>query len=804
MGSLFLAWHRSGAHALTTGLSGARRGGSVTLRLTAMAGGSSRTANLPFELFGPADVAAIRAGAIRRRHPAPGVGDAIPELAAHVEFQAPDLPWRYSPEGPSGAPGSRSMAPWLVLLAGAETEIVPLGRSRVRVNAAVLGLAPLHKSRQWAHVHQDDSGGMTSRILSPCTLPERSPCRAVLVPAYRVSPAGSVAPAWTGSEIGWVELPLYDTWTFTTGEGDDFPQLASKLAIATARSLGEGFGRTAIRLRERQEDADRLFAAGALMRGEDAGSEQPPQSSLGDELARWPVAEAARRWVLAPPAYDAPWRQSKDAAPGWPTELLRDPRRRAAAGLGAWCAIDQQDQLADGARQQAGALDLAAHEVRMLGMGLAASGFLFERRLPPSSDGLGRLAVLGSLLRRLPSTEGGTADRALIGRTPRLHPSLLSGALRRMIRPGTALAVGAASPPTISSLLKAANDCPERTRPTTFTELFRNVGESPDPRAVELIVTRWERDLGPFARRLVAAADELSLLARRLSARRETRPCRPVNLDKLGNAIADAVDPRRPDAPAILRVRGRYKGLGDPLPSPVFEPELDLPLATVLKKLAPYWLLPGRGLMTDHTIVALASNSRFVEAVLVGANHRALAELRWRNVRVRSGWSPLRRFWPRPNGADITPIRAWTGNLSDPSHRSIGDVSDLLVVVVRSPLLRRYPATAVYLLKPGFNVNELVTLNTEPAETDRIQPLFKGELEPDLHYIGFPITLAASPGHHLVFEEPPAGPRFRMEPPSAAHTTWESDRNNASNGAVYAKVTFHRRTVAVIKLLDQP
>ena len=48
-----------------------------------------------------------------------------------------------------------------------------------------------------------------------------------------------------------VELPLYDTWTFSTGAGDDFPQLAEKLAVVNATALGEGFGQTAIRLRNR-------------------------------------------------------------------------------------------------------------------------------------------------------------------------------------------------------------------------------------------------------------------------------------------------------------------------------------------------------------------------------------------------------------------------------------------------------------------------------------------------------------------------------------------------------------------------
>jgi hypothetical protein len=251
----------------------------------------------------------------------------------------------------------------------------------------------------------------------------------------------------------------------------------------------------------------------------------------------------------------------------------------------------------------------------------------------------------------------------------------------------------------------------------------------------------------------------------------------------------------------MVRVRGRYAGIADPLPAPVFEPELDLPLAPVLTKLAPHWLLPGRGLLNEHTIVPLATNPRFVEAALVGANQRTLAELRWRNVRVRSGWSPLRRFWPRPQGPDVTPVRAWTGELGHATHRPPGDVANLLVVVIRSPILRRYPGTGVYLLDPAVDVQQLHTASTPPPDSQRIMPLFKGALEPDLHYVGFPRTPTQAAGHYLVLEEPMAEPRFRLEPPDAATAaTWTTERDTAANGAIYAAVTFHRRTIAVIEL----
>jgi hypothetical protein len=262
------------------------------------------------------------------------------------------------------------------------------------------------------------------------------------------------------------------------------------------------------------------------------------------------------------------------------------------------------------------------------------------------------------------------------------------------------------------------------------------------------------------------------------------------------------VDPSRPNAPAVRRVLGRYKDLGDPFPSPVFEPELDLPLAPVLARLAPHWLLPGRGAIANDRIVALASNPRFIESALVGANLRALGELRWRNVRVASGWSPLRRFWPRPEGPDITPLRSWAGALGDGSHRPAGEVGTLLVIVIRSPILRRYPGTAVYLLRPGVDVEKAATGDIVPTEAQRVRPIFKGALEPDLHYIGFPVNPGDGPLYPLVLEEPLAEPRFRLESPFAPGSgddlAWKATRGNAKNSASYAAATFHRRTIAII------
>ena len=49
------------------------------------------------ELYGPADVTGLDTDQVVRTDPAPGAADVEPNYFPAVEFDAPDLPWRYSP-----------------------------------------------------------------------------------------------------------------------------------------------------------------------------------------------------------------------------------------------------------------------------------------------------------------------------------------------------------------------------------------------------------------------------------------------------------------------------------------------------------------------------------------------------------------------------------------------------------------------------------------------------------------------------------------------------------------------------------
>src|SRR6187200_2543353 len=174
-------------------------------------------------------------------------------------------------------------------------------------------------------------------------------------------------------------------------------------------------------------------------------------------------------------------------------------------------------------------------------------------------------------------------------------------------------------------------------------------------------------------------------------------------------------------------------------------------------------MLPGAGDLIDGDVVGLSTNPAFVESLLVGANHQTTAELRWRNVPLTTRWSPLRKFWQRAGGQfDILPIKSWPEASALGSQDLVPDNRDAeAVVVFKTSLFKRYPATVVYLY-PSVNDWDA----PEPGDdlnAGKILPTFTGTIGKDITFFGFPVTPATLATHWVVLEEPPAGYRFYHE-----------------------------------------
>jgi hypothetical protein len=615
-----------------------------------------------------------------------------------------------------------------------------------------------------------------------------------------------------------VTLPCFDAWQFRTiAEEDDFQTIAERLSPLSAAedaALGlAGFG--VAEITPVAGAATRLHLHGAL-----GVVPPPPLEALADDVAGRvedlaELSEQAGRWVLGLPRYDEPWTAPGADVPagGWRRQLRVDPRARGAAGLGAWAAIAWQDRISEGASRQAGALALLAERVRNLSLGLRSARSQWMRRLP--ADPIVALTVVSPMLSRVPSG-GSTVADALTGRTSRLVPALFSSAARRMLRPRTALQRVAASGATaLAALFEAATSCVPQPESLPGQEGLSELVADPENR------DHGRRRLAEEGSAFLEAAlsqmpegtvEEVRGLGELLDAQAESligqllRPeypddCVPIaDLGVVARSVLDGISPMVARPVVVARVLDGFTGVRQPeLVPPDLALELDIPLWSFLKEKAPDWLLPGAGEVPVDRLLALQTNPDFVDGLLVGANQRALGELRWRNVPVVAGWTPLRRFWQRIEDSgnapavDIRPVLdilsppppgapVWTDTsvLGAAEHQHDG-AGPRLVILLHTELFRRYPTTLVYFLPKPAGVAAW-QIDVESITTTPIWPNLSGTLNPELVFFGFPLAPEAAADHWLVLEEPPPG--YRFKPPTG-------DQQGMTDAAAYANETLY-------------
>jgi len=243
-----------------------------------------------------------------------------------------------------------------------------------------------------------------------------------------------------------------------------------------------------------------------------------------------------------------------------------------------------------------------------------------------------------------------------------------------------------------------------------------------------------------------------------------------VALEVLSAGVAAAFDPAAPTAAARMRVLGQIGGIDPERPLAPLEAcvGLDRPVWRDVDGAFPEWLLPGLSAMPVDAVIALETNPVFVASLLVGLNTQLLGELRWRNVQVTTGCTPLRGFWQRSDAStgdrvdDILGVARWpdAAGLGDVSHRPPALAGRDLVIAVRGRLFLRYPATVVYLL--GADIGGVANFDADPApDAQRVLPTFQGRIGADVSFFGFGGFDPDRVGSFwLVFEEPPAGYRF--------------------------------------------
>ena len=156
--------------------------------------------------------------------------------------------------------------------------------------------------------------------------------------------------AWTATDVP-AELPVYFTWSFTTGEAGDVESMLRRLRPAPPSTVPcrplecpRGLRRSAA--------GRRLAATAAPAAAADRRSPRPATIVDGIRAALAPgVGDGP---VVGPPFLGEPWVAGRPLDPinAWTPALNLTPMARAAAGLGADLVRDKQEELVAAVWQQ--------------------------------------------------------------------------------------------------------------------------------------------------------------------------------------------------------------------------------------------------------------------------------------------------------------------------------------------------------------------------------------------------------------------------------------------------------------------
>ena len=226
--------------------------------------------------------------------------------------------------------------------------------------------------------------------------------------------------------------------------------------------------------------------------------------------------------------------------------------------------------------------------------------------------------------------------------------------------------------------------------------------------------------------------------------------------------------------PGWLRANWFADGRVEPV---MAHPRFAYPMAQALYRYDREWIIPGLGLIERPDMATLlTTNSRFIEAYLVGLNHEMARELLWREFPTDQRGTYFSSFWGTASElvADLHEVPWRSGVLGahmDPK------LDGQLVFLVRGDLIRRYPGVVAHAAREASREKGIPIFEaTSPAQT-----LFHIVLAPNVLLVGFALTQARvqTPGETWWFtlSENPTEPRFgldaaRAEPISRDSLVW--------------------------------
>ena len=835
----FIPWVRRGAATairttdkLGAGLPG-RASLPVDMRINKRA---DAEVSVTIGLTGPGDITGLDARLVVRTDPPNLTNDFEPNYFPAVEFDPPDFPWLFTPA--AGDPQGR-LRPWISLIVvrmqdGVSLKVEstkPLPVLRITAPAVpALELPDPDESRAWAHAQVATSGPgkpMTdllaaesplnlSRLICPRRLEPGRRYLACVVPSFEagrkaglglaVEPTDETAlmPAWNvGPDApGEVQLPVYYHWEFGTGQSGDFEAL---VRLLEARPIPPGVGvrpMIAANLPFGLPALGILGLEGALR---PADFEPADPENMADfharlrEILNLPETRFSAPGedpVVTPPIYGRSQTSistvpGSEETPHWLRELNLDPRLRAIAGFGTLVVQDQQEQLMASAWEQLG--DRRANQMlRQAQLAREVGDAMLGKHLKP-------LAVANP--DRLFQITAPVHGRILMSSTTLLHgvrqsgipARALSASFRRIVRPGGPL-VRRLTPanrrqtvPLVKGLAVGQIQARIAAKPPSVTV---------PPAALQATMLQFTV-ASPIAMRFRQAAQafqEYMNEARRLSGVPEPPVPTATAFNTMQIKLLAGLDPKvtfakrveeqiQRDPAAAPKVESASPPAADPLAEFTTAPQFPQPMYEALRDLSQDLLLPGLERIPPNTVSLLETNTRFVEAFMVGLNHEMSRELLWREFPAEQRASCFLRFWDDQGtsasgdaSAQFDPVHLWPAERHLGENFKSGKSGEHLVLLIRGELLQRYPSASIYAVRAEHGNSRA---RRKLGQEERF-PLFHGTLKPDVTFFGFPLTAeealgtldekgkpatSGDPGWFFVIQQQPTEPRFGLDLP---------------------------------------
>ncbi len=563
---------------------------AVTMRVPVIDDRGALDAEMTVKVHGPVAVTEIDPRQVIRTLPRADADNAEVDDLVHVEFDRPDLPWLFTP---TGVDGDGHLVPWITLVVAERSRVMFLERHGLTTRARIRRdqLQPLGDAWAWAHAQVMGAKGATpdapptleqrlaeanaahnlSRLVCPRRLEPHRAYVACVVPTFLVGVQAGLGlppttelldPAWgtaadfgAGDPTAMVDLPVYFSWQFSTGDAGNFESLARKVRPAVAPP---GVGR-------RRVDATRPWAglelapadpgAEVVVQGPVVSPQDPPEAPAGD----WPP-EAQQHWaqgvtdelvarlnrpdvqahepdpgppLVGPPLYGSNHaRQPRIdvAEPEWFSQLNTEPRHRIVAGLGTRVVQMDQEDLVAAAWNQVGDVEAANRALRLAQLAMHVGGSLHRRHLSRFGD-----AAVVSVSERVHAKLLDAPDLSVWAaiQASSLPATVTSGSFRRLARVRGPLARAALPDrPARAAAVESLTVLPDR-----LTRDWVRVSDGPDA------VGR----LSPMAQALVseevAARIAPGVDRQELVSRWDSELARPSLSDALTPENLDGIDP---------------------------------------------------------------------------------------------------------------------------------------------------------------------------------------------------------------------------------------------------------------------